>query len=121
MAKEQVNGLVQNTTTNINDASNNQDVTQAKKLGINQINAVTPATTVKDEAKAEVNQSAEQIRNNNTNNYMDATTEEINVANNQVDQIVNQANTAIGAANTTNEVNEARDHALQELQKCCSR
>ncbi|MGD3155861.1 DUF1542 domain-containing protein [Staphylococcus warneri] len=116
VAKEQVNGLVQNTTTNINDASNNQDVTQAKELGINQINAVTPATTVKDGAKVEVNQSAEQIRNNNTNNYMDATTEEINVANNQVDQIVNQANTAIGAANTTNEVNEARDHALQELQ-----
>ncbi|MFI3133642.1 DUF1542 domain-containing protein, partial [Staphylococcus warneri] len=116
VAKEQVDGLAKNTTTNINDATNNQDVTQAKELGINQINAVTPATTVKDDAKNELNQSAEQIRNNNTNNYLDATTEEINAANNQVDQIVNQGNTAIGAANTTNEVNEARDHGIQELQ-----
>ena len=39
-----------------------------------------------------------------------------NAANNQVDQIVNQGNTAIGAANTTEEVNEARDHGIQELQ-----
>ena len=116
VAKEQVDGLAKNTTTNINDATNNQDVTQAKELGINQINAVTPATTVKDDAKNELNQSAEQIRNNNTNNYLDATTEEINATNNQVDQIVNQGNTAIGAANTTNEVNEARDHGIQELQ-----
>ena len=116
VAKEQVDGLVKNATTNINDATNNQDVTQAKELGINQIKAVTPATTIKDDAKNELNQSADQIRNNNTNNYLDATTEEVNAANNQVDQIVNQGNTAIGAANTTEEVNEARDHGIQELQ-----
>ena len=51
VAKEQVDRLVKNATTNINDATNNQDVTQAKELGINQIKAVTPATTIKDDAK----------------------------------------------------------------------
>ena len=115
VAKEQVNGLITNTTNNINDAASNQDVTQAKELGINQIKAITPATTVKDTAKNEVAQAAQQQKNNNTNNFANATVEEVEAANNLVDNQVNQANINIGAADTTNEVNGEKDNAIQTI------
>ncbi|MEJ7276774.1 DUF1542 domain-containing protein, partial [Staphylococcus epidermidis] len=67
-AKEKVNGLAGVTTYNINHSSSNQEVNQAKELGINQINAITPETAVKDSANDEINQAAQQQKEHNNNN-----------------------------------------------------
>ncbi|WP_248514315.1 LPXTG-anchored aggregation protein SasC [Staphylococcus aureus] len=113
-AIEKVNAAVAAANTNILNANTNADVEQVKTNTIQGIQAIEPATKVKTDAKNAIDQSAETQHNAIFNNN-DATLEEQQAAQQLLDQAVATAKQNINAADTNQEVAQAKDQGTQNI------
>lgn len=113
-AIEKVNAAVAAANTNILNANTNADVEQVKTNAIQGIQAIEPATKVKTDAKNAIDQSAE-TRHNAIFNNNDATLEEQQAAQQLLDQAVATAKQNINAADTNQEVAQAKDQGTQNI------
>ncbi len=113
-AIDKVNAAVTAANTNILNANTNADVEQVKTNAIQGIQAITPATKVKTDAKNAIDKSAETQHNTIFNNN-DATLEEQQAAQQLLDQAVATANQNINAADTNQEVAQAKDQGTQNI------
>lgn len=113
-AIDKVNAAVTAANTNILNANTNADVEQVKTNAIQGIQAITPATKVKTDAKNAIDKSAETQHNTIFNNN-DATLEEQQAAQQLLDQAVATAKQNINAADTNQEVAQAKDQGTQKL------
>ncbi|HHC5930095.1 TPA: LPXTG-anchored aggregation protein SasC [Staphylococcus aureus] len=113
-AIEKVNAAVAAANTNILNANTNADVEQVKTNEIQGIQAIEPATKVKTDAKNAIDQSAETQHNAIFNNN-DATLEEQQAAQQLLDQAVATAKQNINAADTNQEVAQAKDQGTQNI------
>ncbi|MVK71206.1 LPXTG-anchored repetitive surface protein SasC [Staphylococcus aureus] len=112
-AIDKVNAAVTAANTNILNANTNADVEQVKTNAIQGIQAITPATKVKTDAKNAIDKSAETQHNTIFNN--DATLEEQQAAQQLLDQAVATAKQNINAADTNQEVAQAKDQGTQNI------
>ncbi|HDD6672439.1 TPA: LPXTG-anchored repetitive surface protein SasC [Staphylococcus aureus] len=113
-AIDKVNAAVTAANTNILNANINADVEQVKTNAIQGIQAITPATKVKTDAKNAIDKSAETQHNTIFNNN-DATLEEQQAAQQLLDQAVATAKQNINAADTNQEVAQAKDQGTQNI------
>lgn len=113
-AIDKVNAAVTAANTNILNANTNADVEQVKTNAIQGIQAITPATKVKTDAKNAIDKSAETQHNRIFNNN-DATLEEQQAAQQLLDQAVATAKQNINAADTNQEVAQAKDQGTQNI------
>ncbi|HHW6879301.1 TPA: LPXTG-anchored aggregation protein SasC [Staphylococcus aureus] len=113
-AIDKVNAAVTAANTNILNANTNADVEQVKRNAIQGIQAITPATKVKTDAKNAIDKSAETQHNTIFNNN-DATLEEQQAAQQLLDQAVATAKQNINAADTNQEVAQAKDQGMQNI------
>ncbi|HDE8823471.1 TPA: LPXTG-anchored repetitive surface protein SasC [Staphylococcus aureus] len=113
-AIEKVNAAVAAANTNILNANTNADVEQVKTNAIQGIQAIEPATKVKTDAKNAIDQSVETQHNAIFNNN-DATLEEQQAAQQLLDQAVATAKQNINAADTNQEVAQAKDQGTQNI------
>ncbi|HCT9017396.1 TPA: LPXTG-anchored repetitive surface protein SasC [Staphylococcus aureus] len=98
----------------INQATTNADVDNAKGDGLNAINPIAPVTVVKQAARDAVSHDAQQhIAEINAN--PDATQEERQAAQQLLDQAVATAKQNINAADTNQEVAQAKDQGMQNI------
>ncbi|CXH58620.1 putative surface anchored protein [Staphylococcus aureus] len=98
----------------INQATTNDDVDTAKGDGLNAINPIAPVTVVKQAARDAVSHDAQQhIAEINAN--PDATQEERQAAQQLLDQAVATAKQNINAADTNQEVAQAKDQGTQNI------
>ncbi|HEH2035762.1 TPA: LPXTG-anchored repetitive surface protein SasC [Staphylococcus aureus] len=113
-AIDKVNAAVTAANTNILNANTNADVEQVKTNAIQGIQAITPATKVKTDAKNAIDKSAGTQHNTIFNNN-DATLEEQQAAQQLLDQAVATAKQNINAADTNQEVAQAKDQGTQNI------
>lgn len=113
-AIDKVNAAVTAANTNILNANTNADVEQVKTNAIQGIQAIIPATKVKTDAKNAIDKSAETQHNTIFNNN-DATLEEQQAAQQLLDQAVATAKQNINAADTNQEVAQAKDQGTQNI------
>ncbi|OFO35974.1 LPXTG-anchored aggregation protein SasC [Staphylococcus sp. HMSC055H07] len=113
-AIDKVNAAVTAANTNILNANTNADVEQVKTNAIQGIQAITPATKVKTDAKNAIDKSAETQHNTIFNNN-DATLEEQQAAQQLLDQAVATAKQNINTADTNQEVAQAKDQGTQNI------
>ncbi|HDI7735699.1 TPA: LPXTG-anchored repetitive surface protein SasC [Staphylococcus aureus] len=113
-AIDKVNAAVTAANTNILNANTNADVEQVKTNAIQGIQAITPATKVKTDAKNAIDKSAKTQHNTIFNNN-DATLEEQQAAQQLLDQAVATAKQNINAADTNQEVAQAKDQGTQNI------
>ncbi|MDA5438926.1 LPXTG-anchored aggregation protein SasC [Staphylococcus aureus] len=113
-AIDKVNAAVTAANTNILNANTNAKVEQVKTNAIQGIQAITPATKVKTDAKNAIDKSAETQHNTIFNNN-DATLEEQQAAQQLLDQAVATAKQNINAADTNQEVAQAKDQGTQNI------
>ncbi|HDG5688016.1 TPA: LPXTG-anchored repetitive surface protein SasC [Staphylococcus aureus] len=113
-AIDKVNAAVTAANTNILNANTNAEVEQVKTNAIQGIQAITPATKVKTDAKNAIDKSAETQHNTIFNNN-DATLEEQQAAQQLLDQAVATAKQNINAADTNQEVAQAKDQGTQNI------
>ncbi|HFQ1697492.1 TPA: LPXTG-anchored aggregation protein SasC [Staphylococcus aureus] len=113
-AIDKVNAAVTAANTNILNANTNAEVEQVKTNAIQGIQAITPATKVKTDAKNAIDKSAETQHNTIFNNN-DATIEEQQAAQQLLDQAVATAKQNINAADTNQEVAQAKDQGTQNI------
>lgn len=113
-AIDKVNAAVTAANTNILNANTNAEVEQVKTNAIQGIQAITPATKVKTDAKNAIDKSAETQHNTIFNNN-DATLEEQQAAQQLLDQAVATAKQNINAADTNQEVAQAKDQSTQNI------
>ncbi|HAR5000629.1 TPA: LPXTG-anchored repetitive surface protein SasC [Staphylococcus aureus] len=113
-AIDKVNAAITAANTNILNANTNADVEQVKTNAIQGIQAITPATKVKTDAKNAIDKSAETQHNTIFNNN-DATLEEQQAAQQLLDQAVATAKQNINAADTNQEVAQAKDQGTQNI------
>ncbi|MGX0308445.1 SasC/Mrp/FmtB intercellular aggregation protein [Staphylococcus warneri] len=110
--------LVNQTVTTANDnilkANTNNDVDMVKNNALNQIQAITPATIVKSNAKNALNQKAQEQHNIIFNNN-EATVEEQQAAQLILDQALNTAIQNIDNADTNQQVADAKNNGLHEI------
>ncbi|MDT3975605.1 LPXTG-anchored repetitive surface protein SasC [Staphylococcus aureus] len=113
-AIDKVNAAVTAANTNILNANTNAEEEQVKTNAIQGIQAITPATKVKTDAKNAIDKSAETQHNTIFNNN-DATLEEQQAAQQLLDQAVATAKQNINAADTNQEVAQAKDQGTQNI------
>ncbi|MGZ1613704.1 LPXTG-anchored aggregation protein SasC [Staphylococcus argenteus] len=113
-AIEKVNQAVAAANTQILNANTNSDVEQVKNAAIQGIQAIEPATRVKTDAKNAIDQSAEAQHNIIFNNN-DATYEEQQAAQQLLDEAVKTGKQNVNAADTNQEVKQAKDQAVQDI------
>ncbi|HDI6407351.1 TPA: LPXTG-anchored repetitive surface protein SasC [Staphylococcus aureus] len=113
-AIDKVNAAVTAANTNILNANTNAEVEQVKTNAIQGIQAITPTTKVKTDAKNAIDKSAETQHNTIFNNN-DATLEEQQAAQQLLDQAVATAKQNINAADTNQEVAQAKDQGTQNI------
>ncbi|HDJ2952607.1 TPA: DUF1542 domain-containing protein [Staphylococcus aureus] len=106
-AKQAIADKVQAQETAIDGAHSNAEVEAAKNAEIAKIEAIQPATTTKDNAKQAIATKANE-RKTAIAQTQDITAEEIAAANADVDNAVTQANSNIEAANSQNDVDQAK-------------
>lgn len=109
-AKQQVQTEKTTADTAIDGAHSNAEVEAAKNAEIAKIEAIQPATTTKDDAKQAITTKANE-RKTAIAQTQDITAEEIAAANANVDNAVTQANSNIEAANSQNDVDQAKTTA----------
>lgn len=100
----------------IDKAQTNEDVKNIKKQSIDEISKILPVIEIKLAARNEIHQKAEVIRGL-INNNEEATKEEKDVALNQLDTTLTQANLSIDQALTNEAVNRAKEIATSEINK----
>ncbi|HHC5970071.1 TPA: LPXTG-anchored aggregation protein SasC [Staphylococcus aureus] len=113
-AIDKVNAAVTAANTNILNANTNAEVEQVKTNAIQGIQAITPATKVKTDAKNAIDKSAETQHNTIFNNN-DATLEEQQAAQQLLDQAIATAKQNINAADTNQDVAQAKDQGTQNI------
>lgn len=124
-AIQQLATAVTDAKNNITAATDNNGVDTAKDAGKNSIQSTQPATAVKSNAKNEVDQAV-TTQNQAIDNTTGATTEEKNAAkdlvskakeqaNQQVDAQLTQGNQNIENAKSIDDVNTAKDNAIQAI------
>ncbi|HDE0719014.1 TPA: LPXTG-anchored repetitive surface protein SasC [Staphylococcus aureus] len=113
-AIDKVNAAVTAANTNILNANTNANVEQVKTNAIQGIQAITPATKVKTDAKNAIDKSTETQHNTIFNNN-DATLEEQQAAQQLLDQAVATAKQNINVADTNQEVAQAKDQGTQNI------
>ena len=86
------------------------------KQSIDEISKILPVIEIKSAARNEINQKAEVIRGL-INDNEEATKEEKDVALNQLDTTLTQANLSIDQALTNEAVNRAKEIATSEINK----
>lgn len=106
-AKQAIADKVQAQETAIDAAHSNAEVEAAKNAEIAKIEVIQPATTTKDDAKQAITTKANE-RKTAIAQTQDITAEEIAAANADVDNAVTQANSNIEAANSQNDVDQAK-------------
>lgn len=106
-AKQQVQTEKTTADAAIDGAHSNAEVEAAKNAEIAKIEAIQPATTTKDDAKQAIATKANE-RKAAIAQTQDITAEEIEAANANVDNAVTEANNHIEAANSQNEVDQAK-------------
>lgn len=111
-AKQQVQTEKTTADTAIDGAHSNAEVEAAKNAEIAKIEAIQPATTTKDDAKQAITTKANE-RKTAIAQTQDITAEEIAAANADVDNAVTQANSNIEAANSQNDVDQAKTNVDQ--------
>lgn len=104
----------QEALNNINNAHSTEEVQTAKRNGISTINEDHPEALKKAQAILELNQRAQEKRQN-INQTPEATEEERATANNQVDTALNEGIQQIRNANRNSEVDSAKNDAIQTL------
>lgn len=109
-----VNQAVTSANDNILKANTNNDVDVVKNNALNQIQAITPATIVKTNAKNALNQKAQEQHNIIFSNN-EATVEEQQAAQLILDQTLNTAIKNIDNADTNQQVTDAKNNGLQEI------
>lgn len=114
VAIQNVNNHETQAITNINNATTNQEVQDAKNNGINDITQDEPQTTVKTDARAAVTSKAND-KKQQLAQTPNATQEEVEAAQNQVDQLLQDTLGKINNARKTNDVNTIKDSAIQNM------
>ncbi|MFV5932656.1 DUF1542 domain-containing protein [Staphylococcus warneri] len=109
-----VNQAVTSANDNILKANTNNDVDVVKNNALNQIQAITPATIVKTNAKNALNQKAQEQHNIIFSNN-EATVEEQQAAQLILDQTLNTAIKNIDNADINQQVTDAKNNGLQEI------
>ncbi|HCD3768080.1 TPA: DUF1542 domain-containing protein [Staphylococcus aureus] len=113
-AKDLVSKAKEKAYQDILNAQTTNDVTQIKDQAVADIQGITADTTIKDVAKDELatkaNDQKAQIAQ-----AADATTEEKEQANQQVDAQLTQGNQNIENAQSIDDVNTAKDNAIQAI------
>ncbi|HDJ7008971.1 TPA: DUF1542 domain-containing protein [Staphylococcus aureus Sa_TPS3186] len=113
-AKDLVSKAKEKAYQDILNAQTTNDVTQIKDQAVADIQGITADTTIKDVAKGELatkaNDQKAQIAQ-----AADATTEEKEQANQQVDAQLTQGNQNIENAQSIDDVNTAKDNAIQAI------
>lgn len=113
-AERKVNEALLTATQNISNAPTNRDVDQAQTTGSGIISTISPATKIKEDARAAVEAKAiaqnQQINSNNM-----ATTEEKQDALNQVEAHKQATITNINQAQSTQQVSEARNNGINTI------
>ncbi|HDD6725105.1 TPA: DUF1542 domain-containing protein [Staphylococcus aureus] len=96
------------------NAQTTNDVTQIKDQAVTDIQGITADTTIKDVAKGELTAKANEQKALIAQTA-DATTEEKEQANQQVDAQLTQGNQNIENAQSIDDVNTAKDNAIQAI------
>lgn len=113
-AIDKVNQAVAAANTQILNANTNSDVEQVKNAAIQGIQAIEPSTQIKTDAKNAIDQSAEAQHNIIFNNN-DATYEEQQAAQQLLDEAVKTGKQNVNAADTNQEVKQAKDQAVRDI------
>ncbi|MCM3497772.1 SasC/FmtB family protein [Staphylococcus capitis] len=113
-AKNLVNAAITNINNNIDNADTDAQVDSAVINGTQTINSITPATTVKTNAKNEIAKKADSIIAKNQTSP-DATDEEKAEANSKVEEAKAEANSNIQIAKSKEQVKEAKDNGLNKI------
>lgn len=111
-AKDLVSKAKEKAYQDILNAQTTNDVTQIKDQAVADIQGITADTTIKDVAKGELAAKANEQKALIAQT-VDATTEEKDQANQQVDAQLTQGNQNIENAQSIDDVNTAKDNAIQ--------
>lgn len=113
-AIDRVNVAKIDAINNITNATTTQLVNDAKNSGNTSISQILPSTAVKTNALAAL---ASEAKNKNAiiDQTPNATTEEKEEANNKVDRLQEEADANILKAHTTDEVNNIKNQAVQNI------
>lgn len=114
VAINKVNIAKNEALNNITNATTTQLVQDAKNSGTIVITGINPDTSVKANAIQALSTEAKN-KNDLIDQTPNATAEEMEEANNKVDSIQEKANANIGKANTTDEVNQIKAKAIQDM------
>lgn len=114
VANQLVDAAINKVNTNIDNANTNDQVDNAVNVGTQNINAITPATTVKTNAKNEIDSQSDNKKVKNEK-ATDATDEEIQEANRKVDEAQAEAKTNIQIASANDLVNEAKSNGINKI------
>lgn len=113
-AKDLVSKAKEKAYQDILNAQTTNDVTQIKDQAVADIQGITADTTIKDVAKDELATKAKEQKALIAQTA-DATTEEKEQANQQVDAQLTQGNQNIENAQSIDDVNTAKDNAIQAI------
>ncbi|HDF7123305.1 TPA: LPXTG-anchored DUF1542 repeat protein FmtB [Staphylococcus aureus] len=113
-AKDLVSKAKEKAYQDILNAQTTNDVTQIKDQAVADIQGITADTTIKDVAKGELAAKANEQKALIAQT-VDATTEEKDQANQQVDAQLTQGNQNIENAQSIDDVNTAKDNAIQPI------
>ncbi|HGZ8477455.1 TPA: LPXTG-anchored DUF1542 repeat protein FmtB [Staphylococcus aureus] len=113
-AKDLVSKAKEKAYQDILNAQTTNDVTQIKDQAVADIQGITADTTIKDVAKGELTAKANEQKALIAQTA-DATTEEKEQANQQVDAQLTQGNQNIENAQSIDDVNTAKDNAIQAI------
>lgn len=113
-AKDLVSKAKEKAYQDILNAQTTNDVTQLKDQAVADIQGITADTTIKDVAKGELTAKANEQKALIAQTA-DATTEEKEQANQQVDAQLTQGNQNIENAQSIDDVNTAKDNAVQAI------
>ncbi|PTU86791.1 methicillin resistance protein FmtB [Staphylococcus pasteuri] len=115
-ALEKLKATVQNIINQINTATMNSQVNLAQNNGESAISIILPKIVVKEEARTQINQA---INNQDEviSKVQDATQEEKDEANNEVNRLANQAINDINNLRNNNQVEVAKDEAINKIQQ----
>ena len=113
-AKETIDNLVSEATTNIMNETTNNGVAQQKTSSIDSVNAATITPTVRSNARTAIDNiaSARKVEIDKDNN---ATLEEKNAAKTEIDNLVARAKADINSLNHNNEIEILKENKVNEI------
>ena len=113
-AKELVEQELNSSNYRLKHADTNQDVQNIISEDSKAIANIQPSTDVKDRAKADVVAKSNEKQNEIVNNT-EATTEEKEVASQQLQQVTDRTNNSIGLAQDTDQVNVEKNKGIESI------